>query len=360
MIKKMKKTMLLLMALMIVGGLVAQPEGYKSYRNEKYEYSILIPSNFNGMGESESGDGQVFVSPDGDTHIRVFGGYNSQTLLGTSFDEEFQAAVKQLKDRKVKLLDTGTADDPDEEFDWAYVISYVEDGLYHALRSVWWGDHFATADFWCYEADKAFYVEKGAIDAIVYSLGPDDGNFHAESDKVFGWYSNEDMYINVPVDRTLDVPKETRPVVEDFFLGFATSFQTPLTLLGLEKVNDPAFDSDEIVDWVLDNKNNFFTMQLVSDWDYWMEACVFDKDNGHKLFVVNYNAPNQALMCFDYNPENQIANADYQTLKLLQDMPKAIVRLPRQGKTMEVYYYKDLSKPVCHLTWNGHGFEMKR
>lgn len=345
------------MTLTIVGGLVAQPKGYKSYWNEKYEYSVLIPETFGGMGESESGDGQIFVSPDGDTHIRVFGGYNAQTLLGTSFDDEYQAALKQLKDRKVKILETGTSDDPDGEFDWAYVINYVEDGLFHALRTVWWGDHFATAEFWCYQNDKAHFEENGVIDAILYSLVPDDGTLQSESDKVFGWYCNDDMYINVYVDGTLDAPKDARPVIEDFFMSFATSFQTPLTMVGMDKINNPEHENEDIDEWILDNKNNYVRLQLVNDWDYWMEACVFDKDNGHKLFVVNYNAPNQALMVFDYNPEEQIAYADHQTLQLLQDMPKAIVRLPRQGQTMELYYYKDLSKLVGRLTWNGKRFD---
>ncbi len=346
----------MIMALTLTTGLFAQPKGYKSYTNEKYQYSVLIPDNFGGMGESELGDGQIFVSPDGETHIRAFGGYNAQTIFGTSFNEEYQSKLQELKDRKVELLETGTADDPDEQFDWAYYFYYIEDGLYHVLRTVWWNDFFATAEFWCYQDDRAQYEEKGMVDVVVYSIGPDDGTGQSESDQVFGWFSNDDMYINVYVDGTLDAPKEARPVVQDFFHSFATSFQTPLTLLGLEKVNDPAFDSEEITEWVLDNKNNYFTMLLVSDSDYWMEACVFDKDNGHKLFVVNYNAPDQALMCFDYNPKEQIAYADPQTLQLLQQLPKAIVRLPRQGKTMEVYYYKDLSKPVGHLTWNGNGF----
>ena len=353
----LKTVLLACVALMGTASLVAQPKGLKKYWNEKNQYSVYVPESFNGMGESDSGDGQVFVSPDGDTHIRVYGGYNAQTLLGTSFDEEYQLALKQLKDRKVELLETSSMDDPDEEFDWSYAIQYVEDGLYHSLRSVWWGDRFATVDFWCYKEDKARYMEDPGIDAIVYSLGPDDGRRHSESDKVLEWASAEDYFINV-------YPSETskaggQPNIQNFFNGFATSFQTPLTLLGLEKSNDPAFQSEDIAEWILDNKNDYMMLQLVNDGDYWMEACTFDKENGHKLFLVNYNAPNQALLCFDYNPEEQVAHVDHQTLQLLQRLPKAIVRLPRQGQTMEIYYYKDLSKPVCHLTWNGHGFEVK-
>ena len=355
----MKRLLITLLALTFTVGLFAQPKGYYSYRNEKYEYSVLIPECFDGMGESPSGDGQTFVSPNDEAHIQVYGGFNAQTLLGTSFDEEYQAKLKELSGRKVKLLDQGTMDDPDEEFDLAYIIEYEEDGLHHVLRSVWWGDRFATVDFWCYRQDWDRYRKDLTLntDVIVYSLGPDDGTFHSESEKVLGWCSSEDYFLNVYTDGTLE-HNGKEPSIADLFLSFAVSNQTPMTLIGMEKINDPGYEDDEIDEWILDNENDYFTMRMVSDWDYWMEACVFDKDNGHKLFVVNYNAPDQALMCFDYNPEEKIAHTDGRTLKLLQDMPKAIVRLPRQGKTMEVYYYKDLSKPVKRLTWNGKRFDV--
>ena len=98
--------------------------------------------------------------------------------------------------------------------------------------------------------------------------------------------------------------------------------------------------------------------QLVNDSDYWLEACSWDKDNGHKLFLINYNAPNQVLLCFDYDPKEQVLYPDHTTLQLLQDMPKAIVRLPHQGKIMDIYYYKDLSKVVSRLSWNGKRFDL--
>lgn len=348
----MKRLLIAMLALTFTASLFAQPKGYYSYRNEKYEYSVLIPDAFDGMGESASGDGQTFVSPDGDAHLQAYGGYNAQTLLGTSFDEEFQSKLQELKNRKVNLLDQGTMDDPDGEFDLAYVIKYVEDGLFHALRTIWWDDHFATVAFWCYQDDWAQYEETGCVDGVLYSLWPDDGMRLSEADKVSEWAAPEDCFIHVYPDGA-----GAQPNIKNFFHGFATSFQTNLTMAGLNKIGNPDYNDEEIAEWILDNQNNYMTLQLVSNEDYWMEACVFDKENGHKLFVVNYHAPNQRLLCFDYNPEQQTASVDHQTLELLQRMPKAIVRLPRQGTTMDVYYYKDLSKPVGHLTWNGHGFD---
>ena len=169
------------------------------------------------------------------------------------------------------------------------------------------------------------------------------------------WCSSEDYYLNVYVDGTLE-HEGKQPTIADMVLSFAVSNQTPLTMAMAEKINDPAFENEDITEWILDNQNNYMTIQLVSDSDYWLEACSWDKDNGHKLFVVNYNAPNQVLLCFDYDPKEQVLYSDGKTLNLLQNMPKAIVRLPRQGKAMDIYYYTDLSKVVKRLTWNGKGF----
>lgn len=356
----MKKIFLLLVALTFTVGLFGQPKGYKYYVNEKYQYAILIPNSFGGMGESESGDGQVFVSPDGDTHLRVFGGFNAETLLGTSFDEEYQAKLKELTDRKVELLSQGTMDDPDEDFDLGYYFEYVEDGLYHALRSIWWGDRFATAEFWCYQKDKERFNKEGSLDSdvVLYSLAPQDRFFLSEADRVRTWCSSDDYFLNVYVDGTTE-SKGKQPSIEDFFLSFAVSNQTPLTMVAMEKINDPEYEDEDIAEWILDKENGYLLLQLVSDGDYWVEACSWDKDNGHKLFLVNYHAPNQALICFDYDPEKQMLHTDQQTLRLLQNLPKAVVELPREGQTIDVYYYKDLSKPVKRLTWNGKGFQVK-
>ena len=352
----MRRLFLFLCLVALVMSAKAQPKGFKSYWNEKNEYSIFIPEDFGGMGESDSGDGQIFVSPDGDTHIQVYGGYNAQAIMGTSFDEEYQATLKKLNDRKVQIIDTGTADDPYEEFDRDYTVEYVEAGLFHSLRSVWWGDHYATVDFWCYLEDKARYEEEPTIDVIVYSLGPNDGTFKSEANMVREWCSGEDYSLNVYVNGTLE-PQGKQPTIEELFLSFAVSNQTPLTMMGLEKINDPTYDFEDLVEWILDNKNNYLMYQLVSDSDYWIEACSWDKDNGHKLFVINYNAPNQVLLCFDYEPKEQVLYPDHTTLQLLQNMPQAIVRLPHEGETLEVYYYKDLSKVVRRLTWDGKKFE---
>lgn len=354
--KNMKKNIMIILAMMLTISVFAQPEGFKVYVNEKYQYSVLIPENFGGMGESESGDGQIFVSPDGDAHIQVYGGYNAMTLFGTSFDEEYQSTLKKFKDRKVKDLKSGTSNDPADDFDASYYIEYVEDGLYHCIHTIWWDDLSATADFWCYLDDKALYEEGTVFNIVVSSLSPAEGYYQSESEEVLDWYYSDDYALNVYVNGTLDFNEGEQPNIEDLFVSYATVFQTMLTILGLDIINDPGYEFEEIDEWVLDHKNNYVCLRLVSDSDYWMEACSLDKDNGHKLFVVNYNAPNQALMCFDYDPTDRLLYPDYQTLQPLQELIEAIVRLPREGKTIDVYYYKDLSKVVNRLTWNGKCF----
>lgn len=57
-------------------------EGYKTYVNERYGYLISYPADFLPQGVSDSGDGQVFLSPTKDAELRVFAsscvdGFNS-------------------------------------------------------------------------------------------------------------------------------------------------------------------------------------------------------------------------------------------------------------------------------------------
>ena len=46
-----------------------------TYTNINYDYSITIPSGFAGQGESDSGDGQRFVSANGKEVLAVWGGF---------------------------------------------------------------------------------------------------------------------------------------------------------------------------------------------------------------------------------------------------------------------------------------------
>jgi hypothetical protein len=49
--------------------------GLQTYINARFGYRIAYPSDFSPQGESQNGDGQVFIGKDG-AELRVWGGYN--------------------------------------------------------------------------------------------------------------------------------------------------------------------------------------------------------------------------------------------------------------------------------------------
>lgn len=328
---------------------MAQHKGMKTYSNEKYQYAVNIPESFGGMGESPAGDGQTFVSLDGENHIQVYGGYNAQTLFGTTFDEEYDAELKKLNDRHVELLDQGTMDDPDGEFDDAFVLVYLEDGLYHYRRTVWWRDRFATVEIVFYKEDKADF-DNLLIDRILYSLGPDDDSVLTESEKVLGWHDS-DAEVNV-------YKSDGKPTIGDFFLSFAASYQTPIMMMALEKLNDPSFNDEDIHEWVLDKKNGYLKLVMVSNKSYWVEACYWNCDNGHKLFVVNLNAPSQVLLPFDYDPVTNLLTPVHDTFQMLKNHTDLVAQLPRQGKDIILRPRDNFDKVSGYLKWRGNGFEL--
>jgi len=62
----------LLLALVPLGALA---DDWSHYVNSRYGYEIAVPPGYSGQGESDSGDGQVFVSRQGTQVLRVFGGF---------------------------------------------------------------------------------------------------------------------------------------------------------------------------------------------------------------------------------------------------------------------------------------------
>ena len=55
-----------------------------SYVNARFGYSAAVPPDFEGRGEADNGDGQVFVSADGRKTLTVWGAY----LAGGDFESE--------------------------------------------------------------------------------------------------------------------------------------------------------------------------------------------------------------------------------------------------------------------------------
>lgn len=65
------------MILAILLALLATPafaQGWEPYSNGRYGYSVDIPPDFRGLGESENGDGQQFVTKGKPIELLVWGG----------------------------------------------------------------------------------------------------------------------------------------------------------------------------------------------------------------------------------------------------------------------------------------------
>ncbi len=60
------------------------------YHNARFGYSIGYPADFIPQGESDNGDGQRFLSPDGAAMLMVWAGFNA---LETPLHEEFESAL---------------------------------------------------------------------------------------------------------------------------------------------------------------------------------------------------------------------------------------------------------------------------
>jgi hypothetical protein len=96
-------TLLLTLMLIPVAALAAD---WGHYANSRYGYEIAIPPGFSGQGESDNGDGQVFLSERGTEELRVFGGY----LTGGDFSSEM--AERQQQDESAGWAITYQASTP--------------------------------------------------------------------------------------------------------------------------------------------------------------------------------------------------------------------------------------------------------
>ncbi|HTM78601.1 MAG TPA: hypothetical protein VL133_13355 [Devosia sp.] len=80
------RALILAMLVLLVAPALAQDWG--QYDNVRFGYSIAIPPDFVGQGESDNGDGQQFQRRRGAQNLTVWGG-----LLGTA-NVDFESEVK--------------------------------------------------------------------------------------------------------------------------------------------------------------------------------------------------------------------------------------------------------------------------
>lgn len=76
---------------------------YTGYYNSRYGFGTRYPDILIPQGESESGDGQTFVSEDGRSTMRIYRDFRMLTGEPTPIDKAFADDVRQLKPTYKKL-----------------------------------------------------------------------------------------------------------------------------------------------------------------------------------------------------------------------------------------------------------------
>ena len=92
----MKRPLILLtllpaiLALTLLGGLA----GASIYCNARYGYCVNIPPSLFPQGESDNGDGEVFLSRDARVSLTVWASHSLAGVPGISFDARFREDVR--------------------------------------------------------------------------------------------------------------------------------------------------------------------------------------------------------------------------------------------------------------------------
>jgi hypothetical protein len=88
----MRTTLIALVTLVAFSISPALAADWGHYENARFGYEIAVPPNFNGSGEADNGDGQLFTSGDGTQILRVYGG----NILEDDFELEVGRATEYL------------------------------------------------------------------------------------------------------------------------------------------------------------------------------------------------------------------------------------------------------------------------
>jgi hypothetical protein len=122
-----------LSSLLIVSNVVAG-DGYETYTNERYGYSIVYPADFRPQGVPDAGDGQAFLSPNGDAELRVFASACLEGLNSTP--QQYVAGYKKEQNAKQLTLSYQRASK-----NFAVVSGHKKDRIFY--------DKIIIHDDWC-------------------------------------------------------------------------------------------------------------------------------------------------------------------------------------------------------------------
>lgn len=107
-----------------------------NYCNDRYSFCLSYPASFNPMGESHNGDGQSFITADGDAMISSYGSLAFR-------DEDF---IWDL-DTEYEMVTTSHNVITKEKSDEVFIVTYeAGNDFYHRTTYLRSGNHFGEAD----------------------------------------------------------------------------------------------------------------------------------------------------------------------------------------------------------------------
>ena len=125
-------------------------------------------------------------------------------------------------------------------------------------------------------------------------------------------------------------------------------------------------DAEDDYRILVDRRNGYVDLESETDISQ-MAACVWRKDNGHRLFAVTIyeqHDPIQNLLCwYDYDPATETMKPEKSPLddfKPSCDRYEAIAwTLPRKGTDFQIHeYYNVLTNPITHIyKWDRKQFK---
>ncbi len=95
----------------VIANFALAQTSYYQYCNARFNFCIEYPNTFKGQGESDNGDGQEFISPDGKAYLLVFRDgrevmyesdsecKNQSFLTDVTSDETKKVTYKKMGDR---------------------------------------------------------------------------------------------------------------------------------------------------------------------------------------------------------------------------------------------------------------------
>lgn len=126
------------------------------------------------------------------------------------------------------------------------------------------------------------------------------------------------------------------------------------------------FDAEDDYRIMIDRRNGYVDLESETDINQ-MAACVWRKDNGHRIFAITLyeqHDPVQNLLCwYDYDPTTQTMKPERSPLddfKPSCNRYEAIAwKLPRKGTDFQIHeYYNVLTNPITHIyKWDRKQFK---